>query len=43
MRALSTYLGHANVSDTCWYLHATPQLMRSVADACEVFLEGGAP
>ena len=43
MRALSTYLGHANVSDTCWYLHATPILMRRVADACEVFLEGGAP
>ena len=42
MRALSTYLGHRNVADTCWYLHATPQLMRGVADACERFLEGGA-
>lgn len=42
MRALSTYLGHRNVSDTCWYLQATPQLMRGVADACERFLEGGA-
>lgn len=41
-RALSTYLGHARVSDTCWYLHATPQLMRGVADACEHFLEAGA-
>jgi len=42
MRALSTYLGHRSVADTCWYLHATPQLMRGVADACERFLEGGA-
>jgi len=42
MRALSTYLGHRNVADTCWYLHATPHLMRGVADACERFLEGGA-
>ena len=42
MVALSTYLGHASVADTCWYLHATPQLMRGVADACERFLEGGA-
>lgn len=40
MRALSTYLGHTNVADTCWYLHATPLLMRGVADACERFLEG---
>ena len=42
MRALSTYLGHSHPADTCWYLHATPQLMRGVADACERFLEGGA-
>jgi integrase len=42
MRALSTYLGHRNVADTCWYLHATPHLMRDVADACERFFEGGA-
>lgn len=42
IRALSTYLGHRNVADTCWYLQATPQLMRGVADACELFLEGGA-
>jgi integrase len=40
VRALSTYLGHTNVADTCWYLHVTPQLMRNVADACERFLEG---
>jgi integrase/recombinase XerD len=42
MRALSTYLGHRNVADTCWYLQATPQLMQSVADATERFLEGDA-
>ena len=42
MRALSTYLGHVNVADTCWYLHVTPRLMRGVADACERLLEGGA-
>lgn len=41
VRALSTYLGHANIADTCWYLHATPQLMRGVADACERLLDGG--
>lgn len=40
--ALSTYLGHTRVADTCWYLHATPKLMRAVADACERFLEGAA-
>ncbi|HEY6240641.1 MAG TPA: tyrosine-type recombinase/integrase [Burkholderiales bacterium] len=42
VRALSTYLGHSNVADTCWYLQATPDLLRGVADACERFLEGGA-
>lgn len=40
--ALSTYLGHTHIVDTCWYLHATPKLMRDVADACERFLEGAA-
>lgn len=42
MLALSTYLGHVKVADTCWYLHATPQLMRGIADACARFLDGGA-
>jgi integrase len=41
VRALSTYLGHANLADTYWYLQWTPQLMRSMANACESFLEGG--
>jgi len=40
VRALSTYLGHSSVAATCWYLHATPHLMRGIADACERFLEG---
>ncbi|MCK4306117.1 MAG: tyrosine-type recombinase/integrase [Candidatus Eisenbacteria sp.] len=40
MLALSTYLGHANISDTYWYLEATPNLMRDIADASEAFLKG---
>lgn len=43
MLALSTYLGHAHVSDTYWYLQATPHLMAAVADACEAVLQGGTP
>ena len=31
--ALSTYLGHAHVTDTYWYLHATPILMGQIAEA----------
>ena len=31
MVALSTYLGHAHVSDTYWYLQATPKLLGDVA------------
>jgi len=42
MRALSTYLGHSNVADTCWYLQTTPRMRQYVADACERFLQGGA-
>jgi integrase len=33
--ALSTYLGHAHVTDTYWYLQATPVVMTNIADACE--------
>jgi integrase len=33
--ALSTYLGHAHVTDTYWYLHATPILMAQIAEAGE--------
>ena len=35
MLALSTTLGHANVTDTYWYLEATPVLMRQVSQATE--------
>lgn len=38
--ALSTYLGHARVADTYWYLEATPVLLREVADAGEILLMG---
>lgn len=41
MLALTTYMGHARVADTYWYLQVTPQLMTDVADACSAFLEGG--
>lgn len=34
MRAVTTYLGHAKVSSGYWYLHATPFLMKRIADAC---------
>jgi integrase len=33
--ALSTYLGHAHVTDTYWYLEATPELMAHMAAAGE--------
>lgn len=32
---LSTYLGHANVTDTYWYLTAVPELLRLAADRLE--------
>ena len=41
MLALSTYLGHSRLANTYWYLHATPQLMSGIADACQTQLEGG--
>jgi integrase len=40
--ALSTYLGHAHVSDTYWYLQATPKLLSDVAAAAEALYQGGA-
>jgi integrase len=39
--ALSTYLGHAHVTDTYWYLQATPVLMGQIAEAGEALLVGG--
>lgn len=38
---LSTYLGHAHVSDTYWYLQATPALMQQIAEAGEALHRGG--
>lgn len=43
MLALSTYLGHSNVTDTYWYLEATPDLMKNIAESCESFFKGGRP
>jgi integrase/recombinase XerD len=40
MVALSTYLGHAKVADTYWYLEAVPELMIDIADRCERFVNG---
>ena len=40
---LSTYLGHAHVSDTYWYLHATPILMAQIAEASEALHQGRTP
>lgn len=40
MVALSTYLGHAKISATYWYLEAVPELMRDIADRCERFVTG---
>ena len=40
--ALSTYLGHTNVTDTYWYLEATPIIMRGIAAAGEAMHQGGA-
>lgn len=39
--ALTTYMGHACISDTYWYLETTPQLMTDIANACETFMHGG--
>ena len=40
MPALSTYLGHAKVSDTYWYLTGVPQLMAITARRFERFAHG---
>jgi integrase len=41
--ALTTYMGHAHMDDTFWYLRATPHLLRDLADACESSFLGGQP
>jgi integrase len=41
MDAISTYVGHVKVSDTYWYLTATPELMAVAAERFAHFVEGG--
>ncbi len=41
MVALSTYLGHSKIADTYWYLEATPELMKNIADSCQSYFTGG--
>jgi integrase len=38
--ALATYLGHADIANTYWYLQATPELMTHIAAAAERFVTG---
>lgn len=38
--ALSTYLGHSHVTDTYWYLQATPSLMKHIAEIGEKLHRG---
>jgi hypothetical protein len=41
MIALATYMGHANIYSTYWYLEAAADLMRDVAEASEGFFVDG--
>lgn len=41
MIALMTYLGHACVVSTYWYLHTTPSLMSAIATTTERHFRGG--
>ena len=43
MLALTTYLGHAHVRSTYWYLESAPPLMGDMAQACERFIEENTP
>jgi integrase/recombinase XerD len=38
--ALSTYVGHANVSDTYWYFTGIPELMSIAAERFERYVQG---
>ncbi|MEH2492937.1 hypothetical protein [Bradyrhizobium sp. AZCC 2230] len=38
--ALSTYLGHADIRNTYWYLQATPEMMADIASAAEMLVGG---
>ena len=39
MLALSTYMGHAKISNTYWYLTAVPELMAIAAGKFELFAQ----
>jgi integrase len=39
--AISTYVGHAKVSDTYWYISATPALMSEASQRFSRFCSGG--
>jgi integrase/recombinase XerD len=41
--ALATYMGHADIAHTYWYLQATPELMTDIAAAAEALIAGTAP
>jgi len=43
MLALTTYMGHARVKSTYWYLSSTPQLLGDIAQACEAFFQEEKP
>lgn len=40
MLALSTYMGHARLDSTYWYLHTTPRLLTQISEACEHLADG---
>jgi integrase len=40
MVALMTYLGHASLASTYWYLESTPELMADISNACQDFAKG---
>ena len=41
MLSLSTYIGHAMVTNTCWYLSAVPELMAGRRAVRGVYVPGG--
>jgi integrase/recombinase XerD len=43
MLALTTYMGHAKVESTYWYLENTPELMTDIARCCAAFIYGEQP
>ena len=36
--ALATYMGHADIANTYWYLEATPELLTDIAAAAEALI-----